>query len=146
ASELEKHSQYSRRLSGVDRSYLVACRHAEQAVTRRTRWVRASIYTLLVGIIIVLVGWINHAYLNEQWAWYTFVRPYKIANIEPYLLTSEAERGLKAGQTFRECAKDCPEMVVLPPGEFMMGSPGATERLQGGATMTTPDRPQHSVS
>ena len=24
---------------------------------------------------------------------------------------------------FRECARDCPEMVVMPAGEFMMGSP-----------------------
>jgi formylglycine-generating enzyme required for sulfatase activity len=29
---------------------------------------------------------------------------------------------LKSGDSFRECAKDCPEMVVLPAGEFMMGS------------------------
>jgi formylglycine-generating enzyme required for sulfatase activity len=28
----------------------------------------------------------------------------------------------KPGQTFKEC-RNCPEMVVLPPGTFMMGSP-----------------------
>jgi formylglycine-generating enzyme required for sulfatase activity len=28
----------------------------------------------------------------------------------------------KAGQTFKEC-RNCPEMVVVPPGSFMMGSP-----------------------
>jgi formylglycine-generating enzyme required for sulfatase activity len=28
----------------------------------------------------------------------------------------------KAGQTFKEC-RNCPEMVVVPPGTFMMGSP-----------------------
>ena len=29
---------------------------------------------------------------------------------------------LKPGKTFRDC-KDCPEMVVIPAGSFIMGSP-----------------------
>ena len=28
----------------------------------------------------------------------------------------------KPGQSFKEC-RNCPEMVVVPPGTFMMGSP-----------------------
>lgn len=32
-----------------------------------------------------------------------------------------------AGRVFRDCAFVCPEMVVLPPGTFMMGSPEAEE-------------------
>jgi formylglycine-generating enzyme required for sulfatase activity len=41
--------------------------------------------------------------------------------------TAEAERALKPGDSFRECAtgqeKDyCPEMIVVPAGSFMMGS------------------------
>ncbi len=55
------------------------------------------------------------------------MRPYRVANIGPYVLKPEAERALKSGGTFRECAKDCPEMVVVPAGEFMMGSP-STEK------------------
>jgi hypothetical protein len=39
------------------------------------------------------------------------------------VLKPEAERALKSLASFRECAKDCPEMVVVPAGEFMMGSP-----------------------
>ncbi len=31
-------------------------------------------------------------------------------------------RAYKPGDTFKDC-DDCPEMVVVPPGEFMMGSP-----------------------
>jgi len=31
-------------------------------------------------------------------------------------------KNLKPGQTFKEC-RNCPEMVVVPPGAFMMGSP-----------------------
>jgi formylglycine-generating enzyme required for sulfatase activity len=29
----------------------------------------------------------------------------------------------KAGATFHDCASACPEMVVVPPGRFLMGSP-----------------------
>lgn len=37
-------------------------------------------------------------------------------------LSAERERALKPGQRFKEC-KDCPEMVVIPAGQFRMGSP-----------------------
>src|SRR5262245_46038814 len=37
-------------------------------------------------------------------------------------LTAEQERVLKPSDSFRECDK-CPEMVVVPAGAFMMGSP-----------------------
>jgi formylglycine-generating enzyme required for sulfatase activity len=39
-------------------------------------------------------------------------------------LTFAQERGLKPKDSFRDCA-DCPEMVVLPAGSFMMGSPAS---------------------
>ncbi len=88
-----------------------------------TRRVHVLIDLLLVGIIIGLVGWINKSYLEEQWNWFTIIRPYMLANFRPYVLTAEAERELKPGAAFRECAKDCPEMIVIPAGEFVMGSP-----------------------
>ena len=37
-------------------------------------------------------------------------------------LSQTQERALKPGDTFKEC-HDCPEMVVVPVGHFMMGSP-----------------------
>jgi formylglycine-generating enzyme required for sulfatase activity len=40
----------------------------------------------------------------------------------PGVLDDAAERALKRGENFKEC-DSCPEMVVLPPGEVMMGSP-----------------------
>jgi formylglycine-generating enzyme required for sulfatase activity len=40
-------------------------------------------------------------------------------------LTASAECALKPKDTFKEC-EDCPEMIVVPAGSFMMGSP-ATE-------------------
>ena len=37
-----------------------------------------------------------------------------------------AERGLQPGDRFRDCA-ECPEMVVVPAGSFLMGSPDGEE-------------------
>jgi formylglycine-generating enzyme required for sulfatase activity len=37
-------------------------------------------------------------------------------------MTTEEERRLSGGEEFQEC-NDCPRMVVVPAGEFMMGSP-----------------------
>src|SRR5262249_36699329 len=42
-------------------------------------------------------------------------------------LTEQAEQALKPGDTFMECAR-CPEMVVVPAGSFLMGSPANEER------------------
>jgi hypothetical protein len=51
------------------------------------------------------------------------MRPYRIANFDQHVLGLEAEGALKPGDASRECARDCAEMVVMPAGEFMMGSP-----------------------
>jgi formylglycine-generating enzyme required for sulfatase activity len=71
---------------------------------------------------------------------YALTRPYRVANFDPYVLKPEAERALKPLASFRECAKDCPEMIVIPAGEFMMGSP-ATDK-----DSYTFELPQHPVT
>jgi formylglycine-generating enzyme required for sulfatase activity len=43
----------------------------------------------------------------------------------------ESERGPKPLESFRDCAKDCPEMIVIPAGEFTMG-PSADEKARFG--------------
>ena len=68
------------------------------------------------------------------------VRPYRAANFAPYVLKPEAERALKPLTSFRECAKDCPEMIVIPAGGFTMGSP-TTEPGR-----FTNEGPQHKVT
>jgi formylglycine-generating enzyme required for sulfatase activity len=60
--------------------------------------------------------------IKEQVNWLFTMRPYRAANFEPYGLQPAAERALKPKDRFRECAQDCPEMIVIPAGEFMMGS------------------------
>ncbi|MBJ7532769.1 formylglycine-generating enzyme family protein, partial [Rhodomicrobium vannielii ATCC 17100] len=37
------------------------------------------------------------------------------------VLTAKQEQALKPGDVFKDCA-DCPEMVVIPAGKFLMGS------------------------
>jgi formylglycine-generating enzyme required for sulfatase activity len=93
-----------------------------QAALRRTQVAQAGIGVLLVCIIAGLVGWINQQVLKEQWNWYVIARPYQAKNIAPHVLTADAERALRPSQTFNECAKDCPDMVVMPAGQFLMGS------------------------
>jgi formylglycine-generating enzyme required for sulfatase activity len=105
-----------------DRGFIEQSSRRERRARSHARRVQALVYVLLIGSILGLIGWINQAYLREQVSWYTTVRPYMLRQVRPYVLTAAAERALKPGDSFRECAKDCPEMVVLPAGEFMMGS------------------------
>jgi formylglycine-generating enzyme required for sulfatase activity len=107
-----------------------------QAALRRTQLAQAGIGVLLICIIAGLVGWINQQVLKEQWNWYVIARPYQAKNIAPHVLTADAERALRPGQTFNECAKDCPDMIVVPAGQFLMGSADGSED----------ERPVHNVS
>ncbi|WP_231849028.1 formylglycine-generating enzyme family protein [Paramagnetospirillum magneticum] len=50
-----------------------------------------------------------------------------------------AKSGLKAGQSFKDCAT-CPEMVIIPPGSFVMGSP------ESEMDRNSDEGPQHRVT
>jgi formylglycine-generating enzyme required for sulfatase activity len=103
--------------------YLAACRKIEQQARDRGRLTQTLLYALLVGIIVGMAGWINQATIKEQFNAFFVMRPYARDQITPYVMTAEAERAKKRLESFRECAKDCPEMIVIPAGTFMMGSP-----------------------
>src|SRR5262249_22850102 len=79
-------------------------------------------------------------YVKQQVNWFYVMRPYMVANIRPHVLTTEAERALKPHMSFRECAKDCPEMIVVPAGSFTMGSPASEKGRDAG------EEPQHTVT
>jgi formylglycine-generating enzyme required for sulfatase activity len=140
AERLSERPDLAANLEPTDRSYLAACRKAEAVAKGRKRRVRALIYVLFVGIIGGLVGWINQSFIREQLNWFMTMRPYMLAQVRPYVLTAEAERLLVPQARFRECAKDCPEMIVIPGGEFTMGSP-TTERGR-----FDDEGPQHKVT
>jgi formylglycine-generating enzyme required for sulfatase activity len=77
---------------------------------------------LLLGIGAGL-AWSNREYLEA--------RAVVLAEMAwPKVLTAAAERAIKPGDPpFKKCAH-CPEMVVVPAGEFMMGSHwGEKDRL-----------------
>ncbi len=105
------------------RAYIHESRRAAIRQRVRARRVQGLIYSLFVAIIAGLIAWINQAFIAEQMNWYLIARPYRVANIDPFVLRPAAERTLKPLASFRECAAHCPEMIVIPAGEFMMGSP-----------------------
>src|SRR5262249_39934320 len=90
---------------------------------RRTRRVQALVGVLAVSVVAGVVGWRNASYLQERINWCMTMRPYMLTQVRPHVLTAEIERALKPKDSCRECAKDRPEMIIIPAGEFMMGSP-----------------------
>ena len=123
AERLSERPDLAANLEPTDRAYLVECRKKETAASARARRVRVVVYSLLVGIIAGLIGWINQAFIKEQLNWFFIMRPYMMASIRPYVLTAAAEHALQPQASFHECAQDCPEMIVVPAGDFTMGSP-----------------------
>jgi formylglycine-generating enzyme required for sulfatase activity len=132
-AETERYFAESRRAD-------IDIRLAEAKTKRRWRFAQAAIFVLLVGIILGLVGWINQASIADQWRYWTLTWPYARAQVRPYVLTQAKEQALKSGQSFKECARDCPEMVVVPAGTFAMGSPQTDKQAD------TSEFPQHTVS
>lgn len=147
AERLLERQDLAANLEPTDRDYVAACREAERAAaekersTARTRQrMRAVLSLLMVGMIVGLIAWINQAFVKDQWNWFMVMRPYMLENVRPHVLTEVVERALKPQASFRECAKDCPEMIVIPAGEFTMGSP-ATEKGR-----YDKEGPQHKVT
>lgn len=112
----------------------------ESKANRRARLAHIALSIFIVVIVAAFVGWFAQGYIKKQIEWYGTTRPYKLANIDPYVLSAEAERALKPAANFRECAKDCPEMTVIPAGSFMMGSPEAERGRYKN------EGPQHTVT
>ncbi len=123
AQRLTERPDLAANLEAPDREYLLACHKTGLAARRRSRHAQLAIYGMLVGIIAGLLGWINQGFVKEQVNWFVTMRPYMYAHVRPFVLAAAAEQTLTEGDTFKECAKDCPLMVVIPINEFTMGSP-----------------------
>src|SRR5262249_40011468 len=128
---------------GKERAQLEVIRRAQEATARQQRriaWLLGGLGVVVGASILGLIAWINQSFITQEWNWYRNVRPYRDANVTPYVLRPEAEGALKGLASFRECAKDCPEMIVIPAGSFAMGSPESeTGRLAR-------EGPQHEVT
>jgi formylglycine-generating enzyme required for sulfatase activity len=122
-------------LERTGRDYVAACRNHEdafnaegKAAQRRKRRLELAFVTILVLISLSGIAyaiWTNFDYikLRGELLADNFLPGW------PKRLTSEiereyAEKRLLPGEiiTFRECTR-CPEMIVVPPGKFQMGSP-----------------------
>ena len=105
-------------------AYLAAGRRLEKAGRRRARFFLLSIFTLMSGVIALLLARMYEHQLNGLI--FRYARAHPVSN--------EAALALPKRQPFWDCAKTetdysahCPAMVVIPAGEFMMGSPDNEE-------------------
>jgi formylglycine-generating enzyme required for sulfatase activity len=136
AERLVERRDLAANLGPTDLDYLAACDKAEKAARSRTRRGKALVGMLLAGIVgiggLAYTGFLDRSHLVIQGR--------KLADIYlPSVLSAEKERALKSGDSFRECAS-CPEMVVVPAGDFVMGSP-ESERGR-----SANESPQHMVT
>ena len=131
AKRLEARADLAPLIGAPERDYLAACRAKETAARSRARRVQAVIYTLLLGVIAGLVGWINQAFIKEQVNWWATMRPYMLGQVRPYVLTGQGLQALKPGASFHECATVCPEMIVVPGGRVHDGLADDEARPEG---------------
>ena len=139
AERLRERPDLAANLGPIDWDYLAACRTAEHAARRRTRRAQALVGALGLLVVAGVVGWLNQARLLEQWRWFTVIRPYMRAEVVSHVLAAEAEQTLKDGDPFKECASYCPEMIVVPAGTLIMGSPASEQGRYDN------EGPQHDV-
>jgi formylglycine-generating enzyme required for sulfatase activity len=121
-------------------AFIAQSRKAMLGTQRLRRIALGSIIALMMAVILGLVGIIKQDFLKAQWRYWTVTWPYERANIWPYVLGTAKEQALKPGQSFKECRQDCPEMIVVPAGSFLMGS-SPTEKGRFAA-----EGPQHTVT
>ena len=126
-------------LPAPEREYIVQSIARAQKAKRRTR----RMQTLIGGLVTVIVaGFVVNEYerpLSNAYFW--------LANVRGHPLSIEDERLLKPRESFWECAKTnekysayCPEMVMIPAGKFMMGSPSDEKGR------SDDEGPQHEVT
>ena len=129
-------------ISDLMRAYLAASKATEavslaksKAIQRHIRWMRAFAVLCALGVVAALAGWWKQDWLTE--------RIYVWRNVNAF--TAAQEKALKRGDLFNECT-DCPEMIVVPAGSFMMGSPGEPHVTQFGTLQDFEDKPLHRVT
>jgi hypothetical protein len=120
------HATRAEDIPAADRAFILQSRKAAQ---RRILRVQAFVGVLVGAMVAGLAAWWNQDWLKE--------RNYALAKVTA--LKISAERALKPKDTFKECT-NCPEMIVVPAGNFTMGSP-ETEKVRN-----EDEGPQHGVT
>jgi formylglycine-generating enzyme required for sulfatase activity len=101
------------------RAFIAASKDAEvadfarsKAAQRRVRWAEVFAALCALALIVAVATWWKQTWMKESL--------YELANVHP--LTAVQLRTLKPEDSFKECT-DCPEMIVVPAGSFVMGTP-----------------------
>ncbi|WP_353257895.1 SUMF1/EgtB/PvdO family nonheme iron enzyme [Hyphomonas sp.] len=119
ASALERHDRYGPQLSAEDRAYLAAARKSEKRAQGQRRRLQVLSGAAVMALAAGGAGYMNRAALGTA-----FETHVQIAE-----LSRDQLAALEPGAAFRDCRLKAlcpewlPEMVVLPAGTFMMGSP-----------------------
>ena len=137
AERLSFRPDLAAKLEPTDHDYIAACREAETAAKRGKRLLQIATYALGALVILVLSAVIEQAHIIGGYRYLRFTLPYAYAQGRP--LKAATEQALKPGDSLNECVQDCPEMLVVPAGSFLMGSP-ATEKGRNAS-----ETPQHLV-
>jgi formylglycine-generating enzyme required for sulfatase activity len=122
-------------VSDTTLNFIAASRQERSTQARRAWSIRALIGVLAVGVVgiaaLAYAGWFDSSFLE--------IHARRLMDrYMPTPLTPAAEHALKAGDQFKECAS-CPEMIVLPSGDFLMGSSeSATEQPAHKVSITQP--------
>jgi len=96
----------------VDQDFTVLSRKAMR--WRNMRRGGTLIFTIAIALPgLLLIGFIFLSIAGSQPSFW---------DVSTAALTAQGEQALKPGDRFKECVT-CPEMVVVPAGSFMMGSP-----------------------
>jgi formylglycine-generating enzyme required for sulfatase activity len=97
------------------------CRVAEGASLARAPRGRVLVVSLFILLCPAGLGFVDRAAIGQETVGQ---RRWHIA-MDPTMLTVEQEKAKAAqpGSDFKECASGCPEMIVIPAGKFIMGSP-----------------------
>jgi formylglycine-generating enzyme required for sulfatase activity len=142
AARLSARADFAANLEPTDSEYIAACRKAEADAKRARRLLQIATYASLVAVIIGLVGWIKQKDITDEWRWHTVTLPYAKAQVRPYVMSAAKEQALNPGDSFKECAQDCPEMIVVPAGSYMMGAPATDREVPGFGN----EIPRHEVT
>jgi len=114
AERLRERPDLAAGLEPADRDYLAACVSLQKQTKLRTRRLQYLAGALTILMSLGFAAWLNRSAVERE--------TFRLVNFWPYTLSDAEQASLRPLQTFKECRRLCPEMVVLPAGEFLMGS------------------------
>jgi formylglycine-generating enzyme required for sulfatase activity len=130
AQTIARRPDFQKRLGELAANYLAACQLAQRAAQRRNYGMQAAVAALVLSLGVGVAAWWQQHWFKE--------RAYWLLHVRGQVLTAEQERAREPQDPpFKECT-DCPDMMVLPAGRFLMGA------AEGMGAKT--EQPQHPVT